>query len=338
MEEIEYKKTVENLLSQVGKLEWVSDKVKLERDDYADSVANLSIGKKKKTLYLEFKSSGEPRVIAEYVGRLSNRSTDNFYPILVAPFISERGKEFCERSNIGCIDLSGNAYLKFDSIFINLWGNDNKHKIERKQKNLLSTKSNWVIRCMLNDPKKEWTMQELSDSSSVSLAQVYKVLDGLETYNYVDKRRGAIKLSDPSGLLDLLVSSYRYNDQKITGYYSPFKGYDEIFPKLRQLPDCDYAITLGAAARLVLPVVRSTDTYIYVNKNDALKNALELEPVEFGGNVYLITPRDDGILRNTQTIDGVKVVSNLQLYLDLFNYPQRGREQADAIREKILGV
>lgn len=338
MEEIEFKKTVETLLSQIGKLEWDSDQANINRENWVDSVANLRIGKKKKTLFLEFKSSGEPRAIAEYVGRLGNRSKDSFYPILVAPFFSERGRELCEKSNIGCIDLSGNAYLKFDNIFINLWGKDNKYKIERKQKNLLSTKSNWVIRCMLNDPKKEWTMQELSDYSSVSLAQVYKVLDGLEADNYVEKKRGAIKLSDPSGLLNLLVSNYRYNDQKITGYYSPFKGYDELFPKLRQLPDCDYAITLGAAARLVLPVVRSTDTYIYVKRIDAMKNALELEPVEFGGNVYLITPRDDGIFRNTQTIDGVKVVSNLQLYLDLYNYPQRGREQADAIREKILGV
>lgn len=191
---------------------------------------------------------------------------------------------------------------------------------------------------MLNDPKKKWTMQELSNNSFVSLAQVYKVLEGLEADNYVEKKRGAIKLSDPTGLLNLLINYYRYDDQKVMGYYSPFKSYSQVFPKLRQIPECDYAVTLGAAAQLILPAVRSTDVYIYVDKTETVKNALELESVEFGGNVYLITPKDDGILRSAQTIDGVKVVSNLQLYLDLYNYPQRGREQADAIREKILEV
>lgn len=338
MEETEFKNTVDKLLSRIGKIKWDNNIGEHDRESQVDSVVNLAIGNKNKKLFIEFKSNGEPRTIAEYVGRLGNKSRDDFYPILVAPFFSERGMELCEKSDIGCIDLSGNAYIKFDNIFINLWGNDNKYRIQRKQKNLFSQKSYWVIRCMLNDPKKKWTMQELSNNSFVSLAQVYKVLEGLEADNYVEKKRGAIKLSDPTGLLNLLINYYRYDDQKVMGYYSPFKSYSQVFPKLRQIPECDYAVTLGAAAQLILPAVRSTDVYIYVDKTETVKNALELESVEFGGNVYLITPKDDGILRSAQTIDGVKVVSNLQLYLDLYNYPQRGREQADAIREKILEV
>ena len=191
---------------------------------------------------------------------------------------------------------------------------------------------------MLTDPKKEWTMQDLSSNSLVSLAQVYNVLQVLEAENYVDKKRAAIKLTDPSGLLDFLVKNYRFNDQEIVGYYSPFKDYDQLFSTLRQIQGCEYAVTMGAAAQLVLPVVRSRDIYLYVNNIEPMKEALKLEPVEFGGNVYLITPRDIGILKNIQTIEGVKVVSNLQMYLDLFNYPQRGREQAEAIREKILEI
>jgi hypothetical protein len=338
MEEIEMKNAVEKLLSEIGKIKWENDLDAFNTDSHFDSIVNLAIGNKKKKLFIEFKSNGEPRTIAEYAGWLGNRSRDEFYPIIVAPFISERGMELCKKSDIGCIDLSGNAYIKFDNVLINLWGNENRYRLQRKQKNLFSQRSYWVIRCMLNDPKKEWTMQELSNNSFVSLAQVYKVLDSLESENYVDKKRAAIKLSDPSGLLDRLRNYYKYDDQKIVGYYSPFKSYSQIFPKLREIPECNYAVTLGAAAQLVLPVVRSTDVYVYVDKIEPMKDTLELESVEFGGNVYLITPNDDGIIRSAQTIDGVKVVSNLQLYLDLYNYPQRGREQAEAIREKILDV
>ena len=338
IDESEFKNAAEKTLSKIGNVRWESRQGASDRDNHVDSIGILSIGNKNKLLQFAFKSNGEPRTIAEFIGRMGDRSKDEFYPIFVAPYISGRGMELCERSKIGCIDLAGNAYIRFDSVFINLIGNENKYQIRRKQKNLFSPKSYWVIRCMLNEPKREWTMQELSNNSFVSLAQVYKVLISLESENFVKKKRGAIMLSDPSGLLDELADFYRYDDQKITGYYCPFKSYDQIFPKLREMLDISYAVTMGAAAQLILPVVRSTDVYLYARDIERIKNALQLEPVEFGGNVYLISPKDDGILRSVQAVDGIKVVSNLQLYLDLYNYPQRGREQADAIREKILGV
>ncbi|MCE5297089.1 MAG: hypothetical protein LLG16_08320 [Euryarchaeota archaeon] len=337
MKETEYEKKVETLLSHLGIIKWERDPDNVSKDGRTYLIANFMIGNQKKKLLLEFRSNGEPRSIAEFAGRIGDRSRADHYPVLVAPFISERGRRLCERSNIGCIDLSGNIYLKYDNVYINQWGSSNKYKIERKQKNLLSLKSSLIIRSMLENPEKRWTMQELSNYCSVSLAQVYKVLDSLEAEKYIDKKRGAIRISDPSGLLDLMADRYSYDDQKIVGYYSPLKGYEQIFSKLREIED-DYALTLGAAAQLVLPVVRSVDVYLYCNDFSAVINNLGLEPVEFGGNVYLMEPKDDGILRSARSIDGVRVVSNIQLYLDLNNYPQRGREQAEAIREKILGV
>ena len=338
MDETQYKMAVQALLSEIGDVEWVSLQREVNETEQADAMVSLMYESIKKIIMIEFKSTGEPRAIAEYIGRLNDRSEDEHYHILVAPFISERGRDLCERSNIGCIDLSGNGLIKFDTIYINKWGNSNKFKIERKQKNLLSKKSRWVIRTMLQSPTREWTLQELSICSSVSLAQVHKVLDGLEGERYVQRTRGSTKLSDPSGLLDMMVKDHSLKDQKIIGYYSPLKGYDQIFPTLRRLPGSDYALTLGAAAQLVLPVVRSTDVHMYAQNVDALISALDLEPVEFGGNVYLITPKDDAVFRDVRTIDGISVVSDLQLYLDLYNHPQRGKEQAEAIREKLLGV
>jgi hypothetical protein len=35
---------------------------------------------------------------------------------------------------------------------------------------------------------------------------------------------------------------------------------------------------------------------------------------------------------NQQTINGFKVVSNLQLYLDLYNFQPRGQEQAEQLK------
>ena len=121
----------------------------------------------------------------------------------------------------------------------------------------------------------------------------------------------------------------------MTGYYCPLKDRDEIFNALKTIDE--YALTLGAGAAIVAPFVRSTDTYLYSTKPERVIKALDLKPVEFGGNLYIIAPSDESILMNAQNIDGLRVVSNVHLYLDLFNYPMRGREQAEHLREKLVG-
>jgi len=49
-----------------------------------------------------------------------------------------------------------------------------------------------------------------------------------------------------------------------------------------------------------------------------------------GGNIHLIHPfYKSSVFFNTQKIKDYTVVSNLQLYLDLYNFQPRGREQAE---------
>ena len=99
--------------------------------------------------------------------------------------------------------------------------------------------------------------------------------------------------------------------------------------------ESQYALTLHSGASFIAPYVRYSDVHLYI-KNDINKwiQRLDLRPVESGGNIYLIKPYDEGALQNLQTIKGNKIVSNIQLYLDLYSYPKRGREQAEKIREE----
>jgi len=39
----------------------------------------------------------------------------------------------------------------------------------------------------------------------------------------------------------------------------------------------------------------------------------------------------------TQTANDLKVVNNVQLYMDLVNYPKRGKEQAEFLRKEKMG-
>jgi len=51
--------------------------------------------------------------------------------------------------------------------------------------------------------------------------------------------------------------------------------------------------------------------------------------VETGGNVSIVLPYDEGVFYGVSQVGGVKIVSKVQLYVDLFNYPARGEEAAE---------
>ena len=62
----------------------------------------------------------------------------------------------------------------------------------------------------------------------------------------------------------------------------------------------------------------------------ALRLELDLKELKKGGNICLTKPYyKNSVFFGVQIIRGYPVVSNLQLYLDLYHFPQRGREHAE---------
>ena len=46
--------------------------------------------------------------------------------------------------------------------------------------------------------------------------------------------------------------------------------------------------------------------------------------------------RDEGVFYKVQRLREVCVVSNVQLYVDLYNYPARGREAGEHLRREVI--
>ncbi len=327
------KQAVDAVLGEVLSVKWC-DEVAVFDKYQPDLVAELSFDDKNRRVFVEFKSNGEPRFIAQVAGYFP-LLPEGSYLIFVAPYISERGRELCKELGLGFVDLEGNSYIKFDGVLIETYGKHNVPREKRILKRLFTTKSTWIIRKLLKEPDREWTSKDIADEANVSLGQVYKVTERLEAEGYLEKEWGAIRLKSPGDLLDAWREVYDISDHEITGYYCPFKDRRQLLEKLKGSEK--YALTLGAAADLVAPFVRSSDNYLYSLDFSCVKRSLELEPVEFGGNLYLIKPFDEGILFDTRMIEGVRVVSNIQLYLDLYKYPARGKEQAEFLRENVMG-
>jgi hypothetical protein len=108
---------------------------------------------------------------------------------------------------------------------------------------------------------------------------------------------------------------------------------DRLLSRVRNL-SVSYALTGLAGAWLVAPYVRPVTLDMYVPDKEQISEivrVVELRPVEKGGNVRLVFPYDAGVLYGLRAVDGVNIVSNVQLYVDLVNYPARGEEASTAL-------
>jgi hypothetical protein len=334
----EMKGTVLNVLSSIGE---VKDEARSSGpiDDGADMLVEVTIGKKTRKILVEFKRNGEPRMVMQYAQRLRSSSILFDQAVLVVTYMTERTRSLCKEYGIGCVDLSGNAYLSMPGVLVDRSGKPNLMKERKVARSMFSPKSSMIVRTMLTEPRRGWNMNEISTTAGVSIGLVSRTVEVMGSEGYLLKTRGNITLSDPGRLLDQMVQRYHFENEMAVNYYSPFKSIDEVIDRLRKVDPASYAMTRGAGATLVLPIVRFIDTAVYITGDgEQIKEELQLEPVEFGGSITLVRPSDKGVLYGKRVVQGASVVSDLQLYLDLYDYPQRGREQAEAIREKMLRV
>ena len=69
---------------------------------------------------------------------------------------------------------------------------------------------------------------------------------------------------------------------------------------------------------------------------DQLTDLFEFKEVGSGANVTLFAPYDEGVYYGVSTQEGSRIVSPVQLYLDLIGFKGRGEEAANAILEEVI--
>jgi len=150
-----------------------------------------------------------------------------------------------------------------------------------------------------------------------------------------DPGRSGLKLMAPQDLLKRLAAVTNFSaNTKFLEYYTPEEDISEFLKKLKELDNSAYAVTGLAGAMLIAPLVRPTNIHIYVRTEaDAktLAGRLGLMPVEENGNIRFAIAKSEGVFYGAKAVGGITVVSDVQLYLDLLNYPARGEEAASEL-------
>lgn len=339
--------------------------------DGPDWIAKLRLPIGERLLILQAKTTGQPRTARDAANQLLRWAGEypNAVPIFAAPYISAAAADILTREGIGYIDLSGNCRLAFDTVYIRRQDWPNQRLQRRDLRSLYSPKAERVLRLLLLEPKRPWKVQALAQSAGVSIGQASNVKRLLEDrewigrlaevgagfgdgYGYGDGSGSGAGFGDgtgdgsayssgngfvlilPAKLLEEWAQNYRFDRNTVRDFYSldtPAQIEATLAAVCRDA-GAEYALTGFSAAVRMAPMVRYQRATAYVARTiDDIAARLGLKPVSSGANVSLIEPYDEGVLAGSRDVDGIRIASAVQTYLDLLSFKGRGEEAAQAV-------
>lgn len=295
---------------------------------------------KKVELFADIKSRGEKRFIIEYAGRVKS-FIDNSRCMIIAPYISPDSAELLKENGINYMDLSGNCYVAADMIYISVEGKSNQYIPKRSNKNIFarsSLKSAIVLKTLLNEPYREWQVQELAEMTGTSLGMISNIKTYLIENNWAEKVNGRFRLKNIQDMLWEWARVCNLKADQTEEYYSLDRIAD--FEAELSLWNNNHGttVTLGSfsAAARYAPAVRYNKTFVYIEMHDKQEFIRDfgLKRVESGGNVTISTIYDQTTTMFAREINNSIVTSPVQTILDLLSHSGRGEEAAEAIIQK----
>lgn len=341
-----FESQAESVLKQcLGKVPFVQIKdvrrKPIQKGASVDFAMQLNVSGKKQVMAVEVKRTGQPKAGREAVNGLLRWLSLNpgAYGVFMAPYISEHTAEICSREGIGYCDFAGNCSLTFGGVYIEKSGNPNPLLEKRDLRSLYSPKAARVLRVILNNPRKNWKMQDLANEAEVSLGQVANVKKLLDGRELIEKTEDGFTLKEPFSLLSEWSGNYVYRKNRVKEFYS-LKVIPEIEAEIAEVckrEKINYALTGFSGAARFTPSVRYQRVMAYVDVEEAqLLKLFEFKEVGSGANVTILIPHDEGVYYGVSEKEGIRVVSLVQLYLDLMGFKGRGEEAANALLEEVI--
>ena len=312
----------------------------------ADLLVKFNMGEGRHTLVLETTSLGQPREIRGAIARLTDfrRDLPNAYPLAVSEYISPQSATLLRRNGLGYLDLSGNCYLSFDNVLIEKEGKPNLRPSTRPLKSLFAPRATRVdSRPPGRSPARLAARGACQDGrgepracaqrrSSASRSCPWVQRGGAPAHRAVEGRGrcstpGSTRI--PIASIQWAVLLARADHPQARRGASPGR-------RTRRAAATPLRCT---RARLSWrPTCGFPAIHCYLEGDpEPVARALGLRPGEGEGNVYLMSPYDQGVFHAPIAKGGLPVVCLPQLYADLYHYERRGREQAAHLRREAMG-
>jgi hypothetical protein len=308
----------------------------------------LPNGKKAKVV-VEFKANPRRSPIEAAIVQLRNHiahsASPEALPLLFAWHLGRPMREWLKSQRVWFADLSGNHYFVGPGLFVDREVAERPASMKERPPGVFADRNSLLLRYLIPRPPEQIGIRELARKVEVSPAAVSVGLRGLREMGHLEMRGKEIRLIDRESLLQEWVSFYRprFRRQHESRYFVHARSAEAVVRLLAAHPVArrdGYGLSLHAGASLVAPFVQFREVHLYAEDEKIRKSLLKsVEAKEAHGeaNLVLISPfYKASFLFESHVLRGVRVVSDLQLFLDLSCFPQRGAEQAQVILERRL--
>ena len=287
------------------------------------------------------------RQLADYARHLP----EGTHLLLVARSTTAEARQLLEDAGVAVIDGLGNMRVALPGLF--LWtegrpvGRD-AGTVTGEPPVKLTGRAGVAAQALLCAPQREWRVNDLADEARISTALAHRVLARLEREDLVAAEgagpRRTRHVTNPGALLDLWAEEMRDRKVKQVRAFRLARDARAQAKELSRALDeagVNHAVTGAAGAVRLAPFVTAIPvTDVWVSENTPLESAAiaaGADVVTEGHNVLLRQADGDGALVFRDKVEGVWTTNRFRLFYDLRHDPRRGREQADRLREEVIG-
>lgn len=301
-----------------------------------DGLISFEVEGKRRLLQVEAKASiSSAQVEALGMGTRRLRGC-----LLAAPTISTRVRAELRERRINHVDLCGNLFIREPGWYVWLEADRKpppKRLWDARALNPFSKKASLVLRELLEHPERAWGIREIATETRLSVGHASDAARELVRRGYAREDQGRTLLGNGVAALRDWLSAYHWSKNRVSSFIVPFE-YGELGVRLRGAMDSAgirFALTMLAGADRIAPHVQHGQMHLYVPEEEGAvarevaKEKLYGERVRTGGNLHVMTPYyGDAVFRGAREVNGMPVVSPVQLFLDLAGFPLRGAEAA----------
>lgn len=268
--------------------------------------------------------------------------------LLVAGESTARARQILEAHGIAVVDDLGNAHIELPGL---LFHREGRLRPESTRSTTAPTrlrgKAGVVAQALLLHPERAWQVKDLATEAGVSAGLTHRVLTRLGKEGVVTAEGSGPnrvrRVTNPSALLDLWAEESVERPARTRAYLlaqTPQQLIRELGGNLGRR-GIEYALTGAGAASLIAPFVTAVPVVeVWVTATAApeeLHDAAGAEAVADGHNVVFLQAKDDTPLAFREQAEDLWITNRVRLYADLQSDPRRGREQADHLRQELIG-
>ncbi len=200
-----------------------------------------------------------------------------------------------------------------------------------------------LLRTLLSSPGAEWSIRGLAEAASVTPMLSSDVVRQLEAWSLVttrpEGRKLLVRLTQPTALIERWAASYEWQRNASIAFDAAIPDNRALLDLLRRaLQKRRWALTLLAGAWQRIRYTPTDRLHIYIEceyvselREIARREGWVEDPA---GRVVLMKSAYrqsiwSGLTHTPET--DIPLVSDIQLVLDLWHYPERGRETAEQL-------